>query len=83
MLMQASNAFDITVGAEGAVFARAVVGPIEVRNWTVTAGATIVAGCFRSRWLLNFTNSLPTGRSRRKNDRQQCRAEWFLQHRAR
>ena len=22
----------------------------RVRNWTVTAGATIVAGCFRSRW---------------------------------
>ena len=26
----------------------------RVRNWTVTAGATIVAGCFRSRWLLKL-----------------------------
>ncbi len=37
---------------QGAVFALAAVSRIELRNWTVTAGATIVAGCFKSRWLL-------------------------------
>ena len=39
----------------------------RVRNWTVTAGAIIVAGSFRFRWLLNFMTSPPTGNAQKKS----------------